>query len=401
MHTMKRFLSLTLAVLLTFPAAAGCFSASAAASDKAVTINVYNWGQYISDGTDGCIDVNAAFTEATGIQVNYMTYDTNESLYTKLKTGGSTYDVIIPSDYMAGRLIDEGLVQKLDYSNIPNYQYIDESYKSTAYDPNNEYSVPYTWGCVGVIYNTKYVDESDVGGWDLLWNAKYSGKILMFDNNRDAFAIAEASLGYSLNTTDEMELRACADYLGQQKPLVQQYVMDQIFDKMIREEAWIAPYYAGDYLWMLDDNEDLGFFFPEEGFNMFIDCFMIPSSAEHKAEAEAYINFLLSPEVCGENLEYLGYSAPETAAKEYMDPELAGSEIAYPPAETLSRSESFLYLPAETNQLMDSLWLEVKTGSGNSSIWVAAAVVVVVAVAVIAQMIRKRKKKLRRGRSQR
>jgi spermidine/putrescine transport system substrate-binding protein len=366
-----------------------------------VTINVYNWGQYISDGTDGYLDVNAAFTEATGIQVNYMTYDTNESLYTKLKTGGSTYDIIIPSDYMAGRLIDEGLVQKIDYDNIPNYQYIDEAYKDTAYDPTNEYSVPYTWGTVGIIYNSKYVDEADIGSWDLLWNEKYSGKILMFDNNRDAFAIAEARLGYSLNTTDESELQAAADLLKEQKPLVQSYVMDQIFDKMIREEAWIAPYYAGDYLWMADDNEDLAFYFPEETYNLYIDCFMIPTSSEHKAEAEAYINFLLDPEICGENLDYLGYSAPESEAKNYMDPEVAESDIAYPSEETLARAENFLYLPAETNQLMDSLWLEVKTGSSSNTMLIVAAVVVVVAVIAVLVIfsIRKKKKKARRGRS--
>jgi spermidine/putrescine transport system substrate-binding protein len=402
MRKLSRIFSLVLALALVVPVFAGCFTAEAAAASDTVTINVYNWGQYISDGTDGYLDVNAAFTEATGIKVNYMTYDTNESLYTKLKTGGSTYDIIIPSDYMAGRLIDEGLVQKIDYSNIPNYSYIDEAYKNTAYDPTNEYSVPYTWGTVGVIYNTKYVDEADVGSWDLLWNSKYSGKILMFDNNRDAFAIAEASLGYSLNTTDESELRAAADYLAQQKPLVQSYVMDQIFDKMIREEAWIAPYYAGDYLWMVDDNEDLAFYFPEETYNMYIDCFMIPTSAEHKAEAEAYINFLLDPEICGQNLEYLGYSAPESAAKDYMDQEVAESEIAYPSEETLERSENFLYLPAETNQLMDSLWLEVKTG-GNSNttlIIVAVVIVVVVLAALILLTLRKKKRKARRGRSQ-
>ena len=328
-----------------------------------------------------------------------MTFDTNEGLYTKLKTGGSAYDVIIPSDYMAARLIDEGLVQKLDYSNIPNASYVDESYRNLAFDPNNEYSVPYTWGTVGVIYNTKYVDEKDVGGWDLLWNSKYAGKILMFDNNRDAFAIAEASLGYSLNTTDESELRACADLLASQKPVVQQYVMDQIYDKMIGEEAWIAPYYAGDYLWMLDENEDLAFYFPEEGFNFFVDCLMIPTSSEHKAEAEAYINFLLDPAVCGENLDYLGYSAPETAAKAYMDPEMVENEIAYPDPEILARSEAFLYLPQETNQLMDSLWLEVKTGGTGTTemLLTFLAVVIVILAVLIGYSIWKRRRKARRG----
>lgn len=398
MSIKKRLLSLSLAALLCIPAFAGCFTAKAAAADTGVTINVYNWGQYISDGTDGYLDVNAAFTEATGIEVNYMTFDTNESLYTKLKTGGSSYDIIVPSDYMAGRLIDEGLVQPLDFSNIPNYQYINEAYKNTAYDPGNEYSVPYTWGTVGVIYNKKYVDEADIGSWDLLWNEKYAGKILMFDNNRDAFAIAESRLGYSLNTTDSVALTACAELLKQQKPVVQQYVMDQIFDKMTREEAWIAPYYAGDYLTMLEDNPDLGFYFPEEGFNLFIDCMMIPSSAEHKAEAEAYINFLLSPEVCGENLDYLGYSATEDAAKEYMDPEVSSSEVAYPSAETLARSEAFLYLPTESNQLMDSLWLDVKTGDSEDTTVMMAVTIGVIVLALAILLIHSLRKKRRRAR---
>ena len=398
MSIKKRLLSLSLAALLCIPSFAGCFTAKAAAADTGVTINVYNWGQYISDGTDGYLDVNAAFTEATGIEVNYMTFDTNESLYTKLKTGGSSYDIIVPSDYMAGRLIDEGLVQKLDFSNIPNYQYINEAYKNTAYDPNNAYSVPYTWGTVGVIYNKKYVDEADIGSWDLLWNEKYAGKILMFDNNRDAFAIAESRLGYSLNTTDSVAMTACAELLKQQKPVVQQYVMDQIFDKMTREEAWIAPYYAGDYLTMLEDNPDLGFYFPEEGFNLFIDCMMIPSSAEHKAEAEAYINFLLSPEVCGENLDYLGYAAPEDAAKEYMDPEVSSSEIAYPSAETLARSEAFLYLPTESNQLMDSLWLDVKTGDSEDTTVMMAVTIGVIVLALAILLIHSLRKKRRRAR---
>ena len=398
MRTLRsmRVLSLLMTAVLTIPLFSGLLAAPANAAD--VTINVYNWGQYISDGSDGYIDVNAAFTEETGIGVNYMTFDTNESLYTKLKTGGSTYDIIIPSDYMAGRLIAEGLVQKIDFANVPNYQYIDESYKNTAYDPQNEYSIPYTWGTVGVIYNKKYVDEADIGGWDLLWNSKYAGKILMFDNNRDAFAIAESSLGYSLNTQDQAELRACADLLSQQKPVVQSYVMDQIFDKMVREEAWIAPYYAGDYLTMLEDNEDLGFYFPEEGFNLFIDCFMIPESAEHKAEAEAYINFLLRPDVCGENLDFLGYSATEEDAKQYMDPEMAESDIAYPSAETLSRSESFLFLPQETTQFMDSLWLTVKTGGSSDTVMIAITVVLAVLLIVwltVSSVLKKQRKKRR------
>ena len=373
---MKKFASFLLALIIC--AAALPVSAKAAAQ----TINVYNWGQYISDGTDGYIDVNKAFTEATGIEVNYMTYDSNESLYTKLKTGGSAYDVIIPSDYMIARLINEDMLLPLDFANIPNYQYIDEAYKNTDYDPDNAYSVPYTWGTVGVIYNSAFVDEADVGSWDLLWNSKYAGKILMFDNPRDAFGVAETMLGYSLNTTDESELRAASYKLIEQKPLVQSYVMDQIYDKMERAEAWIAPYYAGDYLMMSDVNEDLKFYFPSEGYNLFIDAMCIPKSSQNKAAAEAYINFLCSPEICGQNLEYLGYSVPETAAKDYMDPAVTGSEIAYPDANTLARGRSFLYLPAEANQLMDSLWLGVKTEGGVEWTPIIGIGVFVLAVAV-------------------
>ena len=390
---MKKLAALTLVLVIVL----GAFPVSAAAADD-VTINVYNWGQYISDGTDGYIDVNAAFTEATGIKVNYMTYDTNESLYTKLKTGGSTYDIIIPSDYMIARLIEEDMLEELNFDNIPNYQYVDEAYKNTAYDPDNKYSVPYTWGTVGVIYNKNYVDEADIGSWDLLWNEKYSGKILMFDNPRDAFAIGESLLGMSLNTQDSAQLKEVAAKLAEQHPLVQQYVMDQIFDKMIRGEAYIAPYYAGDYLWMLDENEDLGFYFPEEGFNFFIDAICIPKGCQNKDAAEAYINFLCSPEVSGENLDYLGYSTPISEAKQYMDETMATSDIAYPSAETLANGEIFLKLPSETSQLMDSLWLDVKTGSSdnNNALILGAAAVVVVLILVVL-ILRKNKKQQRRA----
>ena len=387
---MKKRLLVLLSVVLVLTALAVPFTASAAPGDDTVTINVYNWGQYISDGSDGYLDVNAAFTEATGIQVNYMTYDTNESLYTKLKAGGSTYDVIIPSDYMIARLIAEDMLEPIDYENIPNYEYIDNAFKNTDYDPDNVYSVPYTWGTVGVIYNKNYVDEADIGSWDLLWNEKYSGKILMFDNCRDAFGIAELSLGYSINTQDPDELRDAAELLKAQNPLVQSYVMDQIFDAMEREEAWIAPYYAGDYLLMLRENENLGFYFPEEGFNIFIDACCIPKGCENKEAAEAYINFLCDPEISAANLSYIGYSTPISAAKEYMDPEMVESPIVYPSEETLARSQSFVYLDNDATQLMDELWLGVKTTSGHIGIGTIIAIIIIVLAIVMAVVTRKK-----------
>ncbi len=372
---------------------------SASAAKETVTINVYNWGQYISDGTDGYIDVNKAFTEATGIGVNYMTYDSNETMYTKLKTGGATYDVIIPSDYMIARLIREDMLAELNFDNIPNYALVGEAYRNTEYDPENRYSVPYTWGTVGVIYNTKYVDEADTGSWDLLWNEKYKGKILMFDNPRDAFGIAEFYLGYSLNTESSAELSAAADLLLAQKPVVQDYVMDQIFDKMEHEEAWIAPYYAGDFLLMQGENVALGFYFPKEGFNFFIDAMCIPKNSEHQAEAEAYINFLCSPEISGENLDYLGYSSPIEGAKDYMDPEMAESEIAYPPESVLAHGAPFLALSTEATQQMDSLWLKVRTSGSSKTLLIGIiGLVVVVALAAILLLRRRARKARRKGR---
>lgn len=387
---MKRIIPVLLCLVLLFSA----LPVQAFAAPEKVTINVYNWGQYIADGTDGYIDVNKAFTEATGIEVNYMTFDSNETMYTKLKTGGSTYDVIIPSDYMVARLIAEDMLEELDYSNIPNYALVDEAYKNTSFDPENKYSVPYTWGTVGVIYNTKYVDEADTGSWDLLWNEKYSGKILMFDNPRDAFAIAQFLLGIDINTEDADELRSAAYKLIEQKPLVQGYVMDQIFSKMEREEAWIAPYYAGDYLLMAEENPDLAFYFPEEGFNLFIDAMCIPKGCQNKEAAEAYINFLCDPEISGENLDYLGYSTPIPEAKQYMDPDVAASEIAYPTEETLSNGRAFINLSVETSQLTDSLWLQVKTQGGvdTYAIVCMCAVVVLLTAYFIIHGVRKKKR---------
>lgn len=387
---MKRIIPLLLCIVILFSA----FPAQVFAAPEKVTINVYNWGQYIADGSDGYIDVNRAFTEATGIEVNYMTFDSNETMYTKLKTGGSTYDVIIPSDYMVARLVAEDMLAELDYSNIPNYALVDEAYKNTSFDPENKYSVPYTWGTVGLIYNTKYVDEADVGSWDLLWNEKYSGKILMFDNPRDAFAIAQLLQGIDINTEDADELRSAAYKLIEQKPLVQEYVMDQIFSKMEREEAWIAPYYAGDYLLMAEENPDLAFYFPKEGFNLFIDAMCIPKNCQNKAAAEAYINFLCNPEISGENLDYLGYSTPISEAKQYMDPDTAASEIAYPTQETLSNGRAFINLSAETSQFTDSLWLQVKTQGGvdTYAIVCMCAVVVLLAAYFIIHGVRKKKR---------
>ena len=359
---MKKTLSFALCLLLLVGMMAGCSQQNAQTGEQ-ITLNIYNWGQYISDGSDGCLDVIAAFEAAyPNIKVNYSTYDSNEVMYTKLAGGGITVDVIIPSDYMIARMIQEDMLLELNFANIPNYQYIDDSFKNTVYDPENKYSVPYAWGTVGIVYNTKYVDEADLTGWDLLWNSKYADKILMYDNSRDAFGIAQLMLGYSLNTTDEAELRACADLLAQQKPYVQQYVMDQIFDLMENEEAWIAPCYAGDYVTMADGNEDLAFYRPQEGFNLFIDALCIPKCAQQKEAAELFINFLCDPEIAAGNMEWICYSTPlkQEAVADFMDPEILADPNAYPSAEELARGTSFSCLPAAVSRLMESLFLKAR-----------------------------------------
>ena len=357
---MKKIISFVLAVCLVL----GCCGVFASAKGEKVTLYVYNWGQYIAEGDDDSMDIIAAFEEAyPNIKVKYSTYDSNESMYAKLSNGGITVDVIIPSDYMVGRMRQEGMLLELNYDNIPNAQYIDESFRNTSYDPENKYSVPYTWGTVGIIYNTKYVDEADVTGWELLWNEKYADKILMFDNSRDAFGIAQYLLGYDINTTDEAVLQACADKLAEQKGVVQQYVMDQIFDAMENEEAWIAPYYAGDYLTMVEENEDLAFYRPDhQGFNVFIDAMCIPSCCQEKEAAELFINFLCDPEISAANMDFIGYSVPASESKQYMDEDVVNDPVAYPDAEELRNASSFDYLPEDVSRYMESLFMAVRNG---------------------------------------
>ena len=362
MRTFKRVVAFAVCAAIVLGVGGFIFFARSSGSEEQVTINVYNWGQYIADGSDDSMDIIAEFeARYPNIKVNYQTYDSNETMYSKLVNGGITVDVIIPSDYMIARMRQEGMLLELDFDNIPNYQYIDETFKGTSYDPENRYSVPYTWGTVGIIYNSKYVDETDVTGWELLWNEKYAGKILMFDNSRDAFGITQYMLGYDVNTTDPVELQACADKLAEQKPVLQQYVMDQIFATMQNEEAWIAPYYAGDYLTMAEENPDLKFFLPEhQGFNLFIDAMCIPTCAQEKEAAEVFINFLCDPEISAANMEWVCYSTPISEAKQYLDPEVANSEVSYPAEEKLIKASSYSFLNPETTRLVEALFMTVR-----------------------------------------
>ena len=359
MRSFKRVCAFACAVLVVFGIG---YLFLAPHAQEQITLNVYNWGQYIADGSDGSMEVIKEFeARYPNIKVNYSTYDSNEIMYSKLANGGITVDVIIPSDYMIARLISEDMLLPLDFDNIPNYQYVDENFKNTAYDPENKYSIPYTWGTVGILYNTKYVDEADVIGWELLWNEKYSGKILTFGNSRDAFGIAQFLLGYDINTTDKAQLDQCAQLLKKQKPVLQQYVMDEIFAIMQNEEAWIAPYYAGDCLTMMGENENLDFYLPEDqGFNMFIDAMCIPTCAKEKEAAETFINFLCDPEIAGGNMDWICYGTPISAAKEYIDPEMVNDPVTYPDEAILVNGSSFAYLPEEITRYMESLFMDVR-----------------------------------------
>ncbi len=362
---MKRLFGMLSLVLLLF--LAGCGE-----KKETVTLNVYNWGQYISDGSEGTLDVNREFEKycleefGEEVKVNYTTYASNEDMYNKIKSGSASYDVIIPSDYMIEKMINENLLQKLDFSNIPNYKYINGDYKDLFFDKNNEYSVPYTYGMVGIIYNETMVDEEDIGSWDLLWNEKYKGKILQFNNPRDAFGTAIYSVGEDVNTTDEKVWEAAAEKLKKQKPLIQSYVMDEIFNKMKNGSAAAAPYYAGDYLTMYDSNDSLKFYYPKEGTNVFVDSMCIPTCARSKELAERYINFMLSDEIAIANAEYIAYSSPNTNVAEnedYIEGMVEWNEeameILYPEGETVP-VQFYENLDAETLALQNSLWETLK-----------------------------------------
>ncbi|MDO5124309.1 MAG: spermidine/putrescine ABC transporter substrate-binding protein, partial [Eubacteriales bacterium] len=262
-------------------------------------INVYNWGQFISDGMDGTMDVIAQFEEKYNIKVNYTTYETNEALYNMLKSSNSSYDVVVPSDYMVEKLIAEGLVQEINFDNIPNYKNIDDNYKNLSFDPDNKYSIPYSWGVVALCYNTEMVGDVEVTGFSALWEEELAGNILMFDNSRDAMAIAMCLTGGNPQNATKEDIDKAYDKLIEQKPLLKKYVMDLVFNEMEGSQAAIAPYYAGDIYTMMQNNEDLMYCLPEEGSNFFVDSMCIPTSAKNKADAEKFINFLLEAEVAG------------------------------------------------------------------------------------------------------
>ena len=392
---MKKFVSLLISLIIMFSALS-----VAAAAEETIVLNVYNWGEYIEQST---IDM---FEEKyPHIDVNYTTFDSNEAMYSKIVSGAASYDIVIPSEYMISKLINEDMLAELDFTNIPNYKYVGEAYKNLSSDPENKYSVPYFWGTVVVIYNAAFVAEEDVKdeSLDLLWNEKYAGKILMFDNPRDSFGISLTRLGYSMNTENPDEWQAAAKALSEQKPIVQAYVMDAIFDKMEAGEAWIAPYYAGDALMMQQTNTDIKFYIPSEGTNMFVDSMCVLKTSEHKKEAELFINFMCEPEIAAMNAETVGYATPNTEAQKLLDPEITGNELVYPSEDFLkNNTDVYINLSQKTQMLQSTLWTDLKIisaeeGAETSSLdWIdtfCIAIIVIGGASAVYFVIRNRKRK--------
>jgi len=319
--------------------------------DERTVLNVYNWGDYIDES------VIKDFEKEFNIKVNYETFATNEDMYVKIKSGGTNYDVAIPSDYMIERMIREDMLLKIDMNNVPNYQNIDERFRDLPFDPNNEYSVPYMWGTVGILYNTKFVDET-VDSWDILWSEKYRKQILMLDSQRDSIGIALKKLGYSLNSRDTKELDAAKEELIRQKPLVLAYVGDEVKDKMVGDEAALAVVWSGDAVAMMEDNENLRYVVPKEGSNLWFDNMVIPKTSKNKKQAEQFINFMSRPEIALKNTEYIGYSTTNKETMKILDPEILNNPTAYPSDSIINNCEVFKD-PGEFIREFDRIWTEI------------------------------------------
>ena len=411
----KRIVSWLLLLALTITALA--FSVSCGKDEEedatprgGLTLNVYNWGEYISDGFEGSYNTNKEFEkyyfEKTGkkVTVNYSTYATNEDMYAKLQSGAGNYDIVIPSDYMIQKMVQEGMLYAFHpKTSVENYAYINENFCGMYYDPEEQYSVPYSYGMMGVIYNTTMVDEEDVANlsWDLLWNEKYRGKILQFNNPRDGFGSAQYLLGIDVNTEDKAEWDRALQKLIAQKPLIQAYVSDEIFNKMTSGSAAIGAYYAGDFVTMVEDNDALAFYYPTEGTNVFVDAMCIPANAQNKELAIEYINFMLSEEAAIANAEYIGYASPNRLVYENEgyreDMGEDAMEILYG-TEDANRNYRFdPYYHSFTPEMQDyvnALWESLKT-ENSIEIWVhvvAIAIIVLVAALGITTTVQKKKR---------
>lgn len=365
---MKRKLCVILCIIIVaLPLClSGCGGASGGYEGE---INVYNWGEYISNGDDDTMDVIEEFEKKYNIKVNYTNFETNEEMYNILSNSNSSYDVIIPSDYMISKLRTEGMLEKIDFENIPNYKYIMDRYKTSSYDPTGEYSVPYTTCVVALGYNPKVLGHDDITGFKDLWDEKNAGKILMFNNSRDSMAISmqlcDPPINPGAETFTHEDIDRATEKLVSQKPLLKKYVMDQVFTEMEGSQAGIAPYYAGDIYTMMDNNPDLEYCLPEEGSNLFVDAMCIPTCCQNKEYAELFINFMCDPEVALANAEYIGYGTPNSGAYEMLDEEVKNCELIYPPEEYLDKCYTFSNIPSDVYVYMQEKFVKACSSSAE------------------------------------
>lgn len=344
---MKKTVAALLALALSFLSLSGC------ASESKPVLTVYNWGDYIAEG------VISDFEEQFGVKVNYETFEQNEDMYTKLKTAKGAYDVIIPSDYMIDKMAREGLLEKLDLSNIPNYGLIDDAYKNLEFDPNNEYSVPYMWGTVGILYNTDMVSDT-VDSWDILWDVKYSQQLFMMDSVRDSMAVALLSLGYDVNTADIDEIESAKQKLIAQKPLVLAYTGDEIKDKMVAGEGALSVMYSGDAITVREMNDKLEYVIPREGSNVWVDSMCVVKDSKNKELAEKFINYMCSTDVAAANRDYIYYSTPQTEVYDALPDEIKNDAAQYPGAEVIARCKTYRDL-GDMNSVYDEFWVSIKS----------------------------------------
>ena len=342
-----------ISILITIVLMVSTMLGGCGATDSKKVLNVYNVGDYIDE------NIINLFEEKTGIDVQYETYDTNEMMYQKVKSGSTNYDLIFPSDYMVEKMKREGLLQKIDFSNIPNIKNIDKSFLNPIYDETNEYSVPYMWGTFGILYNKKMVKEP-VDSWNILWNSKYKGNIMMFDSVRDTIGISLKRLGYSMNTTNSKEINQAMKELMKQKDLVLAYVNDEGKDRLLGEEVAMGIAYSGDAVTLIEENPNLAYVIPKEGSNKWVDAMAIPESAQNKKEAEMFINFLLDPEIAKMNAEYIGYSIPNVEALKLLDKNITSNPVAYPPKSIIDKCETFIDLGKKI-KLYDEAWIKLKS----------------------------------------
>lgn len=406
---------------------------------ETINLNVYNWGEYICDEDDeeyGLFDVNAGFEEYFNenladkygfyVKVNYSTYATNEDMFAKLDNSAVAYDIVIPSDYMIQKMIAHDMLLPLDFSKLSNYGNINDDFKNMYYDPENKFSVPYSYGMVGIIYNSEFVDEADVSdeSWNLLWNSKYAGKILQFNNPRDAFATAMYKNGININSHNYKEWEAALEELKAQKPILQGYVNDEIFNKMKSASAYIAPYFAGDFLTMAADNEDLRFYYPSEGTNYFVDAMCIPAKSKHPDIAHEYINYMIGVDAATANALYIGYASPNNAvvienehykemlSANYDTDSISAWDVLYGKTKD-EANKNYPHNPAYEDYFKDevngidiqmhvtALWESLKT-ENSTELWIhitsAVIVIGVLGFAIYSTYIRKKRSKFYRDR---